>query len=226
MKYLWLCLFLVLWPRLSLGAVAVDSTITATANGTTSISTSHTVSGTNRLILALVASYSSSVTACDWNGAALTKADESISSGGITVAIWSLIAPATGSHTMTCNLDQPYEKVLGVVSLTGVHQSVPLGTPVKDNGSSFVHNYVDVTGAANGLIIDALALDTDTPTPTQTSLLSATISFLGLSSSTATGTGTITMGWDWGSGNYNAHIGVLVNPAAATTVRRHGPIIQ
>jgi hypothetical protein len=107
----------------------------------TSMTISHTTSGTNRLMLVGVAinnNQSETVSSMTYNGAALTLVGTAASTTNTRVEIWRRIAPSTGTHdvviTFSGNLRMGARA--GVMTFTGVHQTTPLGTFAGANGNS------------------------------------------------------------------------------------------
>ena len=127
---------------------------------------SHTCTGANRFLVVGVSMLSvagSSVTGITYNGVALTKIGHVASvSGAVRAELWGLIAPATGSNTITVTLSTALDSVGCAVSFTGVHQT----SPTEGFNSASATNVgaadatVDVTTVAdNDWVIDCVATD-------------------------------------------------------------------
>ena len=87
----------------SWGALAIDTASSAGCGACTSLSWSHTVSGTNRLLVVGPSGYdtSDSVTGVTYNSVSMTVIpSSSTSNGNHTVSQYSLIAPSTGANTI------------------------------------------------------------------------------------------------------------------------------
>jgi len=142
---------------------AASSAIEAFGDGV--ISFSHTATGANRAAFMLVGS----------RGDALTP-DPTYAGGGGTPTLitgwdiagvpfvnmkgYSVVAPATGAQTVTSDLTDTStsDHFLGVVTMTGVDQTTPVGTAVFD-GPGFEASPVSVTVASVGaddLVVDGL----------------------------------------------------------------------
>jgi hypothetical protein len=101
---------------------------------------------------------SETVSNVTYNGVGLTPVGSATQGIGSRVEIWSLIAPATGTHdvvvTFSANLEETAK--VGVMTFTGVHQTTPLGTFVGANGNSLGPATVDVSSATNELVFDTV----------------------------------------------------------------------
>ena len=107
---------------------------TATAS---SITISHSTSGTNRLMLVGVSVNPDggiTVASVTYKGVPLQfeGAQQNLISGAddARIEIWSLVAPDTGTNDVVITFSAPLlqEAVSGVMTFTGVHQTTPLGT--------------------------------------------------------------------------------------------------
>jgi hypothetical protein len=147
--------------RPSGGSAPVVDSVSDGSTQRTSITLSHTTSGSERLMLVGVSIYnnaSETVSNVTYNGAGLTPVGTAQEGTSSRVEIWRLIAPDTGTHdvvvTFSDNLDQTAK--VGVMTFTGVHQTVPLGTFVPANGTSLGPATVDVSSATNELVFDTV----------------------------------------------------------------------
>jgi hypothetical protein len=189
-------------------AVAVDATSTGTGTGTT-INVTHTVSGTDRLMLVGISAAFTGVNTLtasvvwDPGGASeltLTQVGTQIGSANdVRMWIFQGVGPATGTKTLRVTFNNaPPGKVVGVMSFTGVNQSTPLGTFESAQGNSATAS-VNVTSATGELVFDTMAID-GTPTLTvgagQTQRWNLAVGSLGKGGgSTEAGAASVTMSW-------------------------------
>jgi hypothetical protein len=114
--------------------IAIDGTASTGTTVTDSMTISHTTSsGSNRLMLVGVSINNDgleTVTSVTYNGVGLSFVGADARSDDARVEIWSLVAPATGTHdvVITFSGDLQQEAIAGVMTFTGVDQSTPLGT--------------------------------------------------------------------------------------------------
>lgn len=85
------------------------------------------------------------------DGFALT---EVLNNVGNDIYSYLYVAPTTGSRTVQFTLSGSHFWALCVASLTGVHQSSPIGTPLFNNNSEATSISQAVTGVADGLVMD------------------------------------------------------------------------
>jgi hypothetical protein len=163
---IWIAL---LCPALALGAVAYDSSNSATSGtGVTGVSLTINASGSNRLLVCAVHQNDGSnetVSSVTHNGVNLThSAVGQITTGtDYAVDLWYLIAPATNNQTVTATLSgTAADKALTCVTFTGAHQTTPMGTCGTDSGivDSGTPGSVTITIASGGMGI-AVATNND-----------------------------------------------------------------
>ncbi|MBK7238075.1 MAG: tandem-95 repeat protein [Sterolibacteriaceae bacterium] len=111
-------------------ALAVDASSSGSTPNATSVTVSHTTSGSNRLMLVGISlePENESVTSVTYNGVNLTLVGrEDNPAGKSRVEIWQLVAPATGTHDVVVNLTAGSNKgvIVGVTTFTGVNQINP-----------------------------------------------------------------------------------------------------
>jgi hypothetical protein len=232
---------LLLIPRIAFGAVAHDASGPGATGGLVStMSYSHTITGTNTLIICSVtyrpggATYS--VSGMTFNGVPLTqKAVQNTEPYSSVVEMWFLTNPATGTHTaqvdFTGNVDG------GVFDCTSFTGAGTLGTATTTND---VLTGLACTVPANGLCYDvgfnnhgASGCAARTPGGSATKRYDicddqgpgGSIEHF---SSTISASATMT--WDHDSGAYEGQIAVPINPAApappASVARRKAMILQ
>jgi hypothetical protein len=127
----------------------------------TSMTISHTTSGSNRLMLVGVAlnnNQSETVSSVTYNGLALTLVGTAASTTNTRVEIWRRIAPSTGTNdvVITFSGNLRYGARAGVMTFTGAHQTTPLGTFAGANGNTVGPATVNVTSAATDLVFDTV----------------------------------------------------------------------
>jgi len=218
--------------------VAVDSASSGSAEltggiGTQSLTINHTTAGTNRLMLVGVSinirNGSTTVSSVTWNGTALTLLGAHNDAGNTRrVEQWSLLAPATGTANVVVTFNLPAfttEGVAaGVVTFTGVDQTVPLGTFTSADGANGAASQLDVPSVVNGMILDTLAVGGNrtvaVPGP-QTSEWNQNTGGTGGTDVTATGSArtgalSVPISEAFGGGTSNWSLGaVSINPTSA-----------
>lgn len=142
-------------------ALAVDAVSTMTGTGVGPFTWSHTCSGSNRVLKVDVMYYESgdTISALTYNGVSMTVIPSStVSNGQYTVTSYSLVAPATGSNTVSLTFTgSVFECSAGAISWTGADQSTPLGTAVTATGSSTTPS-VTASSASGEVVADALII--------------------------------------------------------------------
>jgi hypothetical protein len=150
----------------SLDAVGPDSN-GAGGTGLTSITWSHTTSGTNRLLVATLAvddaaslgdsTYTTSMT---YNGVAMTSAAKVHTNNftGGFVELFYLIAPDTGTHNVVATITGgTVNAEAGSVSFTGVDQTTPLRNLSTAAGNGQSNPSLTVSSAIGNMAITAIA---------------------------------------------------------------------
>jgi uncharacterized repeat protein (TIGR01451 family) len=152
------------------GAVALDSK-TLTFGTNTTFAYSHTVGvGMDRVLLVGVSCYNSSktVTACSYNGVALTRLGFQDGGGGSNdrrVEIWRLVNPPVGTFTVSVTFSSSAKAVIGSASFFGVNQTTPNGTFVSAGASTNLAT-VAVPSATGELVYDCMAVQGNAATAT------------------------------------------------------------
>lgn len=122
---------LFLWfPNVSHAAIALDASANSGTGGATSPSTSlswsHTTSGSNRLLVVAV-STGGTVSGVTYNGVAMTMGVSHTGSPyGGSDYLWYLANPASGANTITVTTTTSIATVGLSISYTGAAQSVPV----------------------------------------------------------------------------------------------------
>ncbi len=123
---------------------------------------SHTVSGTNTLLLVQVYiqanGSSDTVKNLTFNGTAMTLVlqDRDTRSGTGDLETWRLVNPASGTHNVVVTINDTTARVLhaGALSYRGVNQSSPIGANTfSDQGSSTSHSLSLTTTSTNSLLV-------------------------------------------------------------------------
>jgi hypothetical protein len=206
------------------GSVSIDAVSTGTTTAS-SLTISHTTSGTNRLMLVGVSiakqsGGAPSVSSITYNGVNLSFVGSQANSDSLgRVEIWRLVAPATGANNVVVTLGAaPDAQTVGVMTFTGVHQSTPLGTFASATGDSTSAS-VTVTSAAGELVFDTLVVESSSdkalaPGAGQTERwdLFQTVKNNG-GGSTEAGAASVTMSWSWSGADKWSVGGVSIKPA-------------
>lgn len=218
------------------GAVAFDTSASATESGQdTSISVSISTSGANRLIDCAVhfTAAANTITGITHNGVALTQsAVGKITTNDYSVDVFRLVAPATGSQTVTATVSASgSNKILTCVAFTGADQTTPHGTGASYSGTGDPMT-ATITIPAGGMGVLFCTNNeeggTFTPGGSQTEPfadLQDTDGNIRAMASYTSSTGSVAMTFSNGTGNYGACIALPINPAAAATRRAGAPMI-
>ena len=103
------------------------SSITHTDGFTNQLTISHTVSGQNRVLMVAthirVASYLTGIT---YNGVPLTRRLDNVYENIVGIVLWTLTAPATGTHDLVLTFDNFRMSSVVIESLKNVHQVTPI----------------------------------------------------------------------------------------------------
>ena len=210
-------------------ALAVDTATYVAGAGAGPFTWSHTCAGSDRVLLVGISYYDSgdTVSAITYNSVAMTVVPSStVSNGQYTVSFYRLIAPATGSNTVSITFTgNVFDFKAGSVSFTGADQTTPLGTAVTATGSSTTPS-VTVTSATGEIVLDTLVIvhsGTLTVDGSQAQRWNGTggFGFIKGGGSTEAGASSTTMSWSNSTSQNWAIVGVPVKPvAAASTLRQ------
>jgi hypothetical protein len=203
--------------------IAVDNVSSGTGTATP-ITVSHaTGSGTDRLMLVGISGASTGpnldVSGVTYGGVALSLVGTRAYAGYQKIWIYGLVAPATGTAdvVVTFSIAPAGGAIVGVMTFTGVNQSVPLGTFASATGNSITPS-VDVSSASGELVFDTVnhfwgPLTAGAGQTQRWSRQSANITGGG---STEPGASTVTMSWTAFASNTWAIGAVPIKPAAAS----------
>jgi putative pyrroloquinoline-quinone-binding quinoprotein len=185
--------------------------------GQSSLSWSHTTSGTNRVLLVGVSWVGSqTVSSVTYAGTAMTSIGSVINGSNARAQLFYLVAPATGANTVQVTMSAAATEIVGgAVTFTGANQTTPVGTFASATGNSSAPS-VTVTSNAGETVIDTVEVNSSTAmtaggAQTQRWQMQPT-NFRG-AGSTEPGASTLTMSWTSGSAAW-AIGAVGVKPAA------------
>lgn len=121
-------------------AIALDAaTDGGLVNPGTSLTFSHTTSGSNRILFVAAFGPSTDIlTGATYNGVSMTLIDKTAVGGDLYIYLWYLIAPATGANNVVISASGSAQIQGGAISYTGAKQT---GQPDASNKSN-----TDTTG--------------------------------------------------------------------------------
>lgn len=139
-------------------AIAYDSFATAQTDGTTTLSWSHTCTGTGLLLFVGVAGTNSSELSggsVKYGSKTMTQigfvySDNNSGDGVGGIALYGLIAPATGANTVTVTLNNANEMTCGSVSYSGCDQVTGWKNPNTAYGAPNAGTGI-ITGTLSGV---------------------------------------------------------------------------
>lgn len=210
-------------------SIAHDTTTSSQSLGSATLTFSHTVSGSNTILIVGVANIKageSVPTGVTFNSDALTMIDSQRNAGpNLGCSLWYLIAPADGAHdvVVTCAATQ-IAITAGATSLTGVAQTSPIGATNKTAATSQDPSLALDTTVANSWIVDVI--DHGYPSTMAATGTNQTERWeqnpggnyvSNGSTETTTTTGTYTMSWhNGGAADQYAHIIAEIKEAVAS----------
>lgn len=206
-----------------MAAPVFDAASNASGSGAGPFTFSHTTSGSDRVMWIGISYYHPSVTisAVTYNAVAATLVPlASADNGDYHARLYYLIAPATGSNTVSVSVSgSVYSLGVGVTTVTGANQTTPYGTAVTATGNDSTPT-VNVLAASDELAIDTLCIihsGTLSVGSSQTSRWNAITSngFIKYAGSTEAGAGTTTMSWSNTTAQTWALVAVAIKPVAA-----------
>lgn len=219
--------------------VAVDAAASASISSGSSLSWTHTASGTNRLVIVGVSWSCDSFTAgaCPASPGGVPPTISSITYGGTAmtpigsknvadqeIAQYQLVNPPTGAQTVSVTFSSNVSRPIygGSVSFTNVNQTTPIGTFASASGNSSSPS-VTVASAVGEIVIDTLDFDTSAATLTvgagQTQRWKNVFSAMPWGAgSTEAGAASVTMSWTANVADNWAIGAVSVKPAAGSSL--------
>lgn len=223
MKYL-LTLALLLVATFARADVAYQSTATPdTAMGVTALSTTINPSGSNLAVIIGIFGSGQAAPPTVTYGAQTAVLIEDGGTDLFEPSLWLyyVIPSAPGEQTINVTFGVNCARcALGAVAFTGVHQTVPVGTPNATSSSGTNTHTATVTDAvATGMIVDvALVSGTsilvDAGQTIRWEAEDWESSFTSVGMSTKTGTGTVSMTWTTPDNQDGGVIAVALLPAA------------
>ena len=206
-------------------AIAEDATSSATASSSSSLTFSHTCTGSERLLLVAVSHVvifddvpgTQSVT---YNGVSMTSiASTNISTGfgRVLTQLFRLVAPATGAHDIVVTFSKTaYLGPTCAISYTGVDQTTPVDTGSTDNDATGGTSIV-ISSASGDLVLDCYGLGVSNVSEAvgadQTVEVS-TDTGMGLYISSEPGGASITMSWSNTDNGPANQVAVNINAAS------------
>lgn len=152
-------------PMGFLFAIAHDADATSITNGfagTVTKTWTHTVTGTNPLLVGLFDSWqdvagTGTVTAATYNSVTLVKVD-GLASVSMRSELWYLKAPSTGANTQSVTFTGNHDAIkYATTSYTGVDQSAPLDSHNTATGTTGNPTVSTTSVAANTVVIATLS---------------------------------------------------------------------
>lgn len=124
------------------------------AANSTSVSVNHTAAGSDRYVLIGVFQNTDHTISSISYGA---QTPTLLGSSG-RLSVYGLVAPATGSQSVSATSNQSEGMAIGVISYTGVDQSTPVGVVVDDTNTEIASISVVASSLASGVVVDACAM--------------------------------------------------------------------
>jgi uncharacterized repeat protein (TIGR01451 family) len=169
---IFLLLALFVSPAALLGQVSVDVSSFAGTRLTSAAPTltlNHTTTGTNLVLVVgvsidIINNTTATVSTVTYDGIGLTNAGTITDAGNSRrVEMWSLIAPAVGTHAVVVTLTFPggggtLGVFAGATTFTGADQTSPIRSFASASGAAGANSALDVPSAVNDMVIDTLAI--------------------------------------------------------------------
>lgn len=209
-------------------ALAIDAVSSTSGNGAGPFSWSHTCSGSDRVLFVGISHYDSNdtVSGVTYNSVAMTAVPSGATNNGqFYVSLWYLIAPATGSNTVSVSMTgSVFDIGMAAISFTGSHQTTPYGTAVTATGSSTTPSVV-ASSASDEIVLDTLTIvhsGTLSVGADQTSRWNTNTAnaFIKMAGSTEPGVASTTMSWSNSTSQDWAIVAVPVKPTATGVTLR------
>lgn len=205
-------------------AVAFQNKTSNSTSGASSLTVSHTASGSNLIaVVAISADYGASgyTTSVTYNGVSMTQAIEvqpTFDAGDSS--IWYLVNPATGTQSVVANFASSTRNTQMVVyTFTGASQSSPIDNSGVNGNSASTSIAKSITTNVDGcMVVDALSTNQGASTPTANGDNSNATTALGHGSSYATKAtaGSVNMSWSTNSGTNGIAV-VSIAPSSSST---------
>lgn len=158
----------ILRPAKASAAVARDTfvAITGGGSGATSVTYSHTVSGSNTYLLVYVGDQSGdTVSSCTYNSVSMTqliKETRSPDEGSLEIYAYGLSAPSSGANNVSCSRSGTIGQLFaGSISYTGVNQvTSPVDATASSNGAGAAGTSIttSITTVADSTAVSGFAI--------------------------------------------------------------------
>jgi hypothetical protein len=151
---------IIFFSNILFAQISVDN-INTRSDDASSKSFTHTVSGTDRLLIVGISlesgDNSKRVSNVTYKGQNLTRIGEAVNSANDPRAdVWMLVNPPTGSNTVTVTFYQKVKFNIGAISFTGVNQSNPVSSVITGKGLTGSPS-VTVSSSTGDLVMDVVA---------------------------------------------------------------------
>lgn len=134
-------------------AVAADAVSTASGDGVTSISWSHTCTGADRAIFPGM-SHNGTISSVTYAGVSSTLVNESTVQSPYKATWYKLSAPASGANTTVFNFSASSTGAGGAFSVTGAHQTTAsLTSGAAVGGGTDTAPTITITSATNDMVV-------------------------------------------------------------------------
>jgi hypothetical protein len=141
-------------------AIAIDSTSSGMASAGTTVTVSHTVSGSQRMLVVGVATNGAVPSGVTFNGVAMTLKTSGNSGGNIS-SVWYLAAPDVGTFNIVVTKGSGVGTALGGISFTGADPVI--GGSNNASGTSATASTIVTVAGTSGYVVDCVW--TGNPTP-------------------------------------------------------------
>lgn len=152
-------------------SVAFNAASQGNGTNTASVSIAHTPAGQSRLLVFAIAYLDVLITGVSmatptFAGIPLVQVGTTQIAGATSLSVWRMSAPPASAGFLTTTFDSNVNFVAEVLSYTGVHQTVPTGTPVAATGSLAAVG-VTVPGTVDGgMVVDGVTVELGATTTT------------------------------------------------------------
>ena len=147
-------------------AIAVDTTTEGFQNAGTTLTVSHTTSGSDRVIMVTLWVWNGTISGLGvtYDGTAMTNIVSRAADYG-NVYIFGLANPTSGTHDIVVTNSNSVQMFLTAVSYTGVHQTTPFPDAAANGSANNTNQTLSVTTSVDQ---SWLFMGTRTPSRTQT----------------------------------------------------------
>ena len=227
-----LCLSARSWGAIGIGASCVGF---AVGTDTLSFPCSPGASGVDRAVICGLAlnDNSLSINTFTYGTSGLTLVhSEDFTPPDHKTAIFGTLNQPTGAQTVTLTLSGAANMAVGCTSFTGVHQTVPNGTPGGNHSSGVQGRSVTLASTVGELVVDVIFACDENPSglspgldQVQQWLFQDGFGRTLRSSTKAGASPNVTMSWTWSSFECGSIAAVPLKPAAVSATRRAGPMV-